>query len=376
MRHLHSSITPATIHQLAKQALQRSFNWKAFHHSVGVGDLLDLLLLMAATGASLFATVRRFFSFSHETASRAIRAQKLSDDDLQAALLRGLHAVMAFGRRDRQRPWRIAIDTHYVEYYGRHVKDVVGGPKKQGTKWFFGYASAVLLHKRRRYTVALAKVTPSQKPHETVRTLLDQIARQGLTIQGVALDRGFDSGETLLLLQERKLAYVVPLRHMGSVRNRLFDKRPNSVHWTEWKTDRTNRLVRTRVLVQKGVPQTMVFAFDGWGHRRAGNVYQTARTQRQQYRKRFGIETSYRQKNQALATTTSRDSNYRLLLQGIAFLLRQVWVALTEELARCWKVKADAWLGALPFARLLDWLADELKSRSPETRSIPWNTTS
>lgn len=376
MRHLHSSITPATIHQLAKETLQRSFDWKAFHQSVGVSDLLDLLLLMAATGASLFATVRRFFSFSHETAGRAIRAQQLSADDLQEALLRGLHAVMAFGRRDRQRPWRIAIDTHYVGYYGRRVTDVVGGPKKQGTKWFFGYASAVLLHKRRRYTVALAKVTPSQKPHEIVRTLLDQIARQGLTIQGVALDRGFDSGETLLLLQERKLAYVVPLRRMGSARNRLFDKRHNSVHWMEWKTDRTNRLVRTRVLVHKGVPQTMVFAFDGWGRRRAGSIYQTARTQRQQYRKRFGIETSYRQKNQALATTTSRDSDYRLLLQGIAFLLRQVWVALTEEMARCWKVKASAWLGAMPFARLLDWLADELKRRSPETRSIPWNTTS
>jgi len=33
-----------------------------------------LLLLMAASAASLFATVRRFFSFSHQTGSLAVKA--------------------------------------------------------------------------------------------------------------------------------------------------------------------------------------------------------------------------------------------------------------------------------------------------------------
>src|ERR1039457_752131 len=46
---------------------------------------------------------------------------------------------------------------------------------------------------------------------------------------------------------------------------------------------------------------------------------------RQLYRRRFGIETSYRQKNQAQAFTTSSDPVYRLLLEGVAYILRQVW---------------------------------------------------
>jgi len=61
MRHDYSTITPAVIHHRARQSLQRSLDWQPFRQSVTVKHLLDLLLLMAATTASLFATVRRFF---------------------------------------------------------------------------------------------------------------------------------------------------------------------------------------------------------------------------------------------------------------------------------------------------------------------------
>ena len=47
---------------------------------------------------------------------------------------------------------------------------------------------------------------------------------------------------------------------------------------------------------------------------------------RETYRNRFGIESSYRQMNQGRARTCSRDPVFRLLLIGIAFLLRNVWV--------------------------------------------------
>ena len=167
---------------------------------------------------------------------------------------------------------------------------------------------------------------------------------------------------------------MVPLQRIGrrtNARNALFAQRHNSVHWVEWRTDRANRLIRTRVLVWKRGRKTRVFAFGGWAGRRAGNVHRMAQSQRRLYRKRFGIETSYRQKNQGLATTTRRDATYRLLLQGIAFLLRQVWVALTEELGRRTKAKPSAWLGTLTLARVLEWLAEELKTLYPEDHSIP-----
>jgi hypothetical protein len=374
MRHSYSNITPALIHRQARDALENNLNWKPYHESVSVAHLLDLLLLMATTGASLFATVRRFFRFSHETASRAVKANLPTMDQLVAGLVQSLHNVLLFSRADRRRHWLTAIDIHDVPYYGQRTAHVVGGPKKQGTKWFFSYATAVLLHQHRRYMVALCPVRPGMKPDDIVRILLDQIRDKGLKIRGVALDSGFDSGEVLLLLQERGLPYVVPLRRKGqgrNARNRCFEGRHRLIRWTEWTTERSRRRVRTRTLLWKGRPKTMVFAFAGWSGDRARNLHAQALRQRRLYRQRFGIETSYRQKNQAQAKTTSRDPVYRLLLEGLAYLLRQVWVVLTEKIARCCHAQPNAWISALTLAILLDWLADELTTLHPENRSIP-----
>lgn len=182
MRRLHV-ITPGVIHQQARQALSRSFDWKPLHESVSIDQLLDLLLLMAASATSLFATVRRFFFFSHQTASLAVKAnlpERQQIDRLTRGLVTALDDVAAFSSKDRRRNWMLAIDTHNVPYYGTPTPDVVGRPKKQGTKQFFCYATAVLLHKRRRYTIALEPVFPKTKPHEIVRRLLNQIVEKRL----------------------------------------------------------------------------------------------------------------------------------------------------------------------------------------------------
>lgn len=375
-------ITPAVVHRQARQALATALPWQPFHESVTVTHLLDLLLLMAASTASLFAVVRRFFPFSHQTASLAVKAN-LPDRAHRAQLTRGLvqalYDVARFSRPDRRRNWMVAIDVNNNPYYGKSTPDVVGGPKKQGTKWFFAYATAVLLHKHRRYTLALEPLPPRAKPHEIVRALLDQIAEKGLKIKGVTLDSAFDSGETILLLQERKLAYAIPLRRKGkgrNARNQCFEGRNGLVRWLEWTTEVSRRRVRTRTLLWKGKAKAMVFAFQGWSGDRARNVHQQAQRLRHLYRRRFGIETSYRQKNQGRAWTTSRDPVYRLLLEGIAYLLRQVWVALTEELARLWKAPPHAWIGALTVPMMVDWLVHELTRLHPEHQEIAVDTAS
>jgi hypothetical protein len=379
MRHSHS-ITPKVVHRRACQALRPVLEWVPFHKSVSVAQLLDLLLLMAASSASLFATVRRFFSFSHQTGSLAVKANlpdRKNIDRLTRGLVDALHNVLAFSRPDRRRRWMVAIDVNNIPYYGPPTADVVGGPKKQGTQYFFAYATAVLLHKRRRYTVALIPVPPKTKPHEIVRLLLDQIARKGLKIHGVTLDRAFDSGETLLLLQERSLAYSVPLQRKGkgrNARNVCFEGRHKQVRWIEWTTEKTGRVVRTRTLLWKGGDKTMLFAFQGCKNEKARNVYLHAERFRRLYQRRFGIETSYRQKNQAKAMTTSRDPVYRLLLEGLGYLLRQVWVVLTEELARRWHKPPQAWIGALTVRKMIDWLVHELTSLHPETLEITGST--
>lgn len=47
------------------------------------------------------------------------------------------------------------------------------------------------------------------------------------------------------------------------------------------------------------------------------------------YRKRFGIETSYRMKNECRIKTSSKNPVVRLLYVGIAFILTDIWVYLS-----------------------------------------------
>jgi hypothetical protein len=370
MRPCYRSVTPAVVRSLVVEHLKTAWPWKP-SRSVAT-DLLLRLLLLAATGStSVFDVVRQLFSFSHDSAYRLIHAHCARLDTVADGLNRCLHSVCALSRRDRRRCWIVAIDTHLVPYYGQRTAAVVGGPRKAGTKYFHGYATATLIHKGRRYTVALEALARQAQPHDVVRRLLDRIAEWGLKIKGVTADSWFDSGDTLRLLQARGLAYAIPLRRKGrgvNARNRLFDLAPDTVHTAQWQTDRGGQPVTTAIYVwrrRRPAGKTMVIAFAGRVNRALG------RLARNHYRARFGIETSYRQKNQARAKTTSRSPGYRLLLEGLAHLIRQVWVLLTEQIGRRSNCAHPDWVGELPLATLIRWLDDALRAGLAEFREIP-----
>ena len=376
MRHGYSTITPATVHCLARGILERTLGFGDYKRSVTCVQLIDLLLLVAATARTLFAIAGRYFRFSHQTARKALHDNLPTLDVLTSRLVDALHAVAAFTRRDRLRLWIVAIDLHYVPYYGsRSTPHIVGGQKKQGTKFFHCYATAVLIHRRRRYTVGLLSVEKGLKPHEQVKALLEQVTSRGLLIGGVVLDAGFDSGETILLLQEQKVSYTVPLRRKGkgtNRRNECYSKPSGTLATMDWVTEKSRKSVSTRVLVwrNEGEVDARVYAFSGWGEAAAVSEVRRAWLGRRRYRQRFGIETSYRQKNQARGWTTSTSAEYRLLLEGLALVLRQVWVRLTQRIAKARGLSPSEWVSELQLVEMLEWLAERIRSRYPRTRCI------
>ena len=376
MRPSYSTITPSVVHHFARSVLERTLGFQPSKPSVSLHQLLDLLLVIAATTRTLFAVVGRYFDFSHETARQAVYANLTTLDVLTQRLVDALHAVAAFSGRDRRRLWTLAIDLHYVPYYGsKKTPGILGGPKKQGTQFFHCYATAVLIHRRRRYTVGLLSVPKGLKPHEVVKTLLEQIRSRGLCVGGVVLDAGFDSGETILLLQEQKVSYTIPLRRKGkgtNRRNECYSKPSGTLATVDWVTEKSRKSVQTRVLVwqRKGESQTKVYAFSGWGEATAVSEIRRAWLGRRRYRQRFGIETSYRQKNQGRGWTTSVSAEYRLLLEGLALVLRQVWVYLTQQIARDRGLRPSAWVSELPLVEMLNWLVEDIQNHYPQTRCI------
>jgi hypothetical protein len=378
----YSRITPAVVHGLARSVLERTLGFGGYKRSVTHAQLLDPVLLVAAAARTLFATATRYFPFSHEAARQALHHNLAALDQLTARLADALVAVAAFARRDRLRSWTCAIDLHYAPYYGaRDAPRVAGGPMKQGAKFFHAYATAVLTHRRRRYAVGLLSAEKGLKPHEQARALLDRIAPRGLKAGAVVLGAGFDSGETILLLQEKAVSYTVPLRKKGSGTNRrnaAYSQPTGTLATMAWVAEKSRRPVAPRVLVwrNRGEVGARVYAFSGWGAAAAVSEVRRARLGRRGYRQRFGIEASYRQKNQARGWTTSTCAEYRLLLEGLALALRQVRVRPTQRIARARGLRPKAWVSALPLVEMLDWLADRIRSRYPRARCItPAQTT-
>jgi len=81
------------------------------------------------------------------------------------------------------------------------------------------------------------------------------------------------------------------------------------------------------------------------------------------YRRRFGIESSYRQINQARLRTSSRSPELRLLAVAIALLLRNLWaLCRSRTLARSDSGRPTG-EGNFRFQTLLRWI-----SRMVETR--------
>ena len=88
--------------------------------------------------------------------------------------------------------------------------------------------------------------------------------------------------------------------------------------------------------------------------------------------RRFGIETSYRQLNQAKARTTTTDRRRRLLWVAVALLLRQAWVWCQRALAGS-RSNWTRWRPhqGLLLAVLLDWVAQVITATYPATQQIP-----
>jgi putative transposase len=82
------------------------------------------------------------------------------------------------------------------------------------------------------------------------------------------------------------------------------------------------------------------------------------------YRKRFGIESSYRQMNQVRARTSTRNPVVRLLLVGLAFVLFNLYISLRQHLSSALKqpllLPKRFWLSLRRLALLLSHAIEHL----------------
>lgn len=153
------------------------------------------------------------------------------------------------------------------------------------------------------------------------------ITGAGLRIGRLYLDREFYTIDVLNHLKSRGIAFIIPCvarGKSGGIRVLLKGRKSYSTTYTmrSGKKEATFQVnVDTRYYRGRwGRRGVEYFAFAVHG------IDIPAGKTHREYRKRFGIESSYRLMNTARARTTSRRPVLRLLYVALGFLLMNIWI--------------------------------------------------
>jgi putative transposase len=370
MRQGHYTLTPAHVRIHAERTLQNHLRLADHGPKCTARTLWAVLLYAACRVCSLAAACASLQRAPSDSAVHdALLATLPETHELQRRLNRALQGDLPRCLRRRRQP--VAIDLHLVPYHGQPLHDeheVYRSRAKSGTSHFHAYATAYVIRRGLRFTVALAAVRRGEPLPGVVQRLLAQAARAGVRPRYLLLDRGFCSVAVIRSLQAGRRPFLMPL----PLRGRKLDhpKGPSGSRvFATWKRSGWSRYTLTdahgrRATVQVCVKcrnrrgergrhgrEALVYAYGGG--LRPGSYHWVKET----YRRRFAIETTYRQLGQARIRTSTRDPLLRLLYVAVALILRNVWVWLH------WQVLAERRRGGrrvdtnrLTFRTLLLWL--------------------
>jgi hypothetical protein len=211
------------------------------------------------------------------------------------------------------KPLILAIDWHDEMYYGNPTAEgVVGAVRKNGSNHAYRFATASVLLKGERLTLA---VTPMLDRCALwhVTCLLELIAELDLTIKLLLFDRGYYSTALMRHLDDRGFKYIIHIPWHGKPLKAGVDRlHTTTTHKKRRKEQATFRLVTVR---QRG--KLLIF-----GTNTSFKRSWVSRT----FRKRWGVETSYRMIGLFLAKTTSKRYGLRKLYFFLAVVLYNLWV--------------------------------------------------
>src|SRR6056297_1953385 len=222
------------------------------------------------------------------------------------------------------RPVEVVADLHLDPYYGDEdeTESLYFSQAKRGTTAFHAYVTLYARVRNKRYTLAVRQLVAGKATSDALDEFLELLDGLDLRVKTVYLDHGFYNSTCLKLLYAHNYAYIMPIVKWGETIQDELSRGWSRVIEHEL-AGRVTFPVFIDCVYQRG-------RYDEHGVARHGYAadapsIDTPQDAREHYRKRFGIESSYRLAKQSLALTSSRDAGLRLLLFVVSLLLQNVW---------------------------------------------------
>lgn len=330
-------LTDQKVLNQAQSLLADHLPLKAEGYACTTDDLLKVLLAVATNTGTLESVCADLVGSPDPETIRTYLNEQLRVEALPD-LERHLNAALTarIPQRVKSHAREVAIDLHDRPYYGKTTQAEglwVRAKARDGTTRFYRVATAYVMAKYLRVTLALRFVLPGDDTVSLLDDLLQQVKTQGIHIARLFLDRGFDGIAVMEYLTRRKQPALIACTIRGKTGGtRALCQGPRS-YCTPYtfhgagQTAFTAKLAVCRVFTtakrtgrHKRKVDWMIFILI--------ELDWTPRQARREYRRRFGIESSYRCAGQVRGWTTSPNPAYRFLLIGLSFVLLNLWVHL------------------------------------------------
>lgn len=331
------TLTDKNTHDAVAERLVTYLPLEASGYECTTEMVLDVLIKAAATQQTIECVCNELDGMVSGETIRSYLNEQIKVDDLCNLEQRVNQALVAeLPRRLWKTKLQVAIDLHDEPFYG-HSAELLdftcGGPAKKGTTRFFRLATAYVIFKDMRVTLAVLFVRPEDQLPDLVAALLRRLRILGLKIRRLYFDKGFCTTPVLRYVEKSGWSAILacPIRGKKGGTRGLCRGRA-SYH--------TQHTFKSQKYGNYTAPITVVRTYTSRkrskrGKRRATwlifvtlNCTLTPKSVRKCYRRRFGIETSYRCMRQARAWTTSRNAALRFLLMSLGFILVNLWLEL------------------------------------------------
>lgn len=243
------------------------------------------------------------------------RLKKLSFKEVMSAFEKvvGHHLGMAKRRRLFAKAVCVAVDFFEIPYYGdKNDPMVVGTKEKLGTNYAYRFATLNIVEPGRRLTIKVVPVPPLARKERIVRGLVE-FANRKLKAKTVLLDRGFCSVKVVNTLKELGVRFIMPKPKTPKVK-KLARNAPCVLDYE--MASSTRETTSVKLVLAKGDKEVLAYITNT----DLGEIVVGV------YSKRWGIETSYRVKNQFRARTTAKSYVVRLFYFLLAVTLYNTWV--------------------------------------------------
>lgn len=328
-------LTDRDVRDLALARLREYIPFSVAGYACTTDMIWDVLLRAAATRSAVEGTSQDLATVADSNTilgyvNRQLAAAVLPEIERQinAALVAQVPAHVWQQARE------IACDLHDEPFYGKTpalLAHACRGEAHAGTTYFYRVATAYVIADGVRFTLAVLFVQPQDTVAELLASLLRRLGILGVAVRRLYLDKGFCTIPVCRNLANGPWPVIIacPIRGKQGGTKALCHGR------SSYRTQHTFRsaengaftaevaVIRTRTTHKRSQRGQVHWCWLVYVIFRCAEL--ALRKVHRLYRRRFGIESSYRCMRKVRAWTTSRNPTLRFLLIGLGFLLVNLW---------------------------------------------------